>query len=65
MKPNHNEVLFINTFFNRLIIHVIIPALIFRTASRGTYHMSICVEYSDDPSRTSGGRYQRVTTSLE
>lgn len=27
--------------------------------------MSICVEYSEDPSRTSGGRYQRVTTSLE
>ncbi|TNN88554.1 hypothetical protein EYF80_001337 [Liparis tanakae] len=27
--------------------------------------MSRQVEYSVDPSRTSGGRYQRVTTSLE
>lgn len=27
--------------------------------------MSICVEYSEEPSRTSGGRYHRVTTSLE
>lgn len=27
--------------------------------------MSICVEYSEDPSSTSGGRYQSVTTSLE
>lgn len=30
-----------------------------------THHMSICVEYSEEPSRTSGGRYQSVTTSLE
>lgn len=30
-----------------------------------TYHISIGVEYSVDPSKTSGGRYQRVTTSLE
>ena len=30
-----------------------------------TYHMSMGVEYSVDPRRTSGGRYQRVTTSLE
>lgn len=27
--------------------------------------MSMGVEYSVDPSRTSGGRYHRVTTSLE
>ena len=27
--------------------------------------MSICVEYSEEPSSTSGGRYQSVTTSLE
>ena len=27
--------------------------------------MSICVEYSEEPKRTSGGRYQSVTTSLE
>lgn len=32
---------------------------------RPTHHMSICVEYSEEPSSTSGGRYQRVTTSLE
>lgn len=30
-----------------------------------THHMSICVEYSEEPSRTSGGRYHSVTTSLE
>ena len=30
-----------------------------------TDHMSICVEYSVDPSNTSGGRYHNVTTSLE
>lgn len=29
------------------------------------HHMSICVEYSDEPSSTSGGRYHSVTTSLE
>jgi len=29
------------------------------------YHMSIGVEYSVDPRRTSGGRYHRVTTSFE
>lgn len=27
--------------------------------------MSMGVEYSVDPSRTSGGRYHRVTTSFE
>ena len=27
--------------------------------------MSIAVVYSTEPRRTSGGRYQRVTTSLE
>jgi hypothetical protein len=27
--------------------------------------MSICVEYSVDPRRTSGGLYQSVTTSFE
>lgn len=27
--------------------------------------MSICVEYSEDPRSTSGGRYHSVTTSLE
>jgi len=27
--------------------------------------MSICVEYSVDPRRTSGGRYHKVTTSFE
>lgn len=27
--------------------------------------MSICVEYSEEPNNTSGGRYQSVTTSLE
>lgn len=32
---------------------------------RPTHHMSICVEYSEEPSSTSGGRYQSVTTSLE
>lgn len=37
----------------------------FASVIGGSYHMSICVEYSEDPSRTSGGRYQRVTTSLE
>lgn len=30
-----------------------------------THHMSRQVEQSVDPSRTSGGRYHRVTTSLE
>lgn len=30
-----------------------------------SHHMSIGVEYSVDPSNTSGGRYQSVTTSLE
>lgn len=30
-----------------------------------THHMSMGVEYSVDPSSTSGGLYQRVTTSLE
>lgn len=30
-----------------------------------THHMSICVEYSEEPSSTSGGRYQSVTTSFE
>lgn len=30
-----------------------------------THHMSMGVEYSVEPSRTSGGRYHRVTTSLE
>ncbi|TNN82112.1 hypothetical protein EYF80_007758 [Liparis tanakae] len=30
-----------------------------------THHMSIGVEYSEEPSSTSGGRYQSVTTSLE
>ena len=30
-----------------------------------TYHMSIGVEYSVEPRRTSGGRYQSVTTSFE
>lgn len=30
-----------------------------------THHMSICVEYSEEPSKTSGGRYHSVTTSLE
>lgn len=30
-----------------------------------THHMSICVEYSVDPRRTSGGLYQSVTTSFE
>lgn len=37
-------------------------------SSRGekpTHHMSICVEYSEEPSKTSGGRYHSVTTSLE
>ncbi|TNN39745.1 hypothetical protein EYF80_050077 [Liparis tanakae] len=29
------------------------------------HHMSMGVEYSVEPSRTSGGRYHRVTTSLE
>ena len=29
------------------------------------HHMSMGVEYSVDPSRTSGGRYHSVTTSLE
>lgn len=29
------------------------------------YHISMGVEYSVDPSRTSGGRYHNVTTSLE
>lgn len=38
---------------------------LFQSGSRASYHMSICVEYSEDPSRTSGGRYQSVTTSLE
>ena len=33
--------------------------------ARPTHHMSICVEYSEEPSNTSGGRYQSVTTSLE
>lgn len=32
---------------------------------RPTHHMSICVEYSEEPNNTSGGRYQSVTTSLE
>lgn len=32
---------------------------------RHTYHMSICVEYSEEPSSTSGGLYHRVTTSFE
>lgn len=35
------------------------------TVYSNTYHMSICVEYSVDPRRTSGGRYQSVTTSFE
>ena len=35
------------------------------TVYSSTHHMSICVEYSVDPRRTSGGRYQSVTTSLE
>lgn len=39
--------------------------MVFGSVNAGSYHMSICVEYSEDPSRTSGGRYQRVTTSLE
>lgn len=39
--------------------------MVLGSAIGGSYHMSICVEYSEDPSRTSGGRYQRVTTSLE
>lgn len=30
-----------------------------------SYHMSMGVEYSVEPSSTSGGRYHRVTTSLE
>lgn len=30
-----------------------------------SHHMSIGVEYSVDPSNTSGGLYQSVTTSLE
>lgn len=30
-----------------------------------SYHISRQVEYSVEPKRTSGGRYQRVTTSLE
>lgn len=30
-----------------------------------TYHISIWVEYSEDPRRTSGGLYHNVTTSLE
>lgn len=30
-----------------------------------THHMSMGVEYSVDPSSTSGGLYHRVTTSLE
>lgn len=40
-------------------------------APRGTqlaavaHHMSMGVEYSVEPSRTSGGRYHSVTTSLE
>ena len=29
------------------------------------YHMSMGVEYSVEPSRTSGGRYHSVTTSFE
>lgn len=29
------------------------------------HHMSMGVEYSVEPSRTSGGRYHSVTTSLE
>ena len=29
------------------------------------YHMSREVEYSVEPMRTSGGRYHKVTTSLE
>ena len=29
------------------------------------YHISMGVEYSVDPSSTSGGLYHRVTTSLE
>lgn len=33
--------------------------------ARPTHHMSICVEYSEEPSSTSGGRYHSVTTSLE
>lgn len=36
-----------------------------RAYSLYTYHMSMGVEYSVDPKRTSGGRYQRVTTSFE
>lgn len=31
----------------------------------GTHHMSMGVEYSVEPRSTSGGRYHRVTTSLE
>lgn len=30
-----------------------------------THHISMGVEYSVDPSSTSGGLYHRVTTSLE
>lgn len=30
-----------------------------------THHMSMGVEYSVEPRSTSGGRYHRVTTSLE
>lgn len=36
-----------------------------RRAERPTHHMSICVEYSEEPNKTSGGRYQSVTTSFE
>lgn len=30
-----------------------------------SYHMSICVEYSEEPKSTSGGLYHSVTTSFE
>lgn len=37
-----------------------------KTATKCTsYHISMGVEYSVDPSKTSGGRYHSVTTSFE
>lgn len=42
------------------------PRVIFNSEfSALTHHMSMGVEYSVEPSSTSGGRYHRVTTSLE